>query len=950
MSAPILSTPPFAASPLKWRSARLALLLLPARRAHAAAYTPAVAITNWSPLIAVGEETSTYVWDAADFWLDANSVTHTWTGSGQVLTDVAYPAPYVTGANFLAVTPGVFDYTVVADWSAHPFNYGLPSADCRTTNVLPATFTVVNVTNVTATAYHVAEGHAPITLTAHMTPVNAPAKVTWSIVQGEGGGNLSATSGLTTQYDGGLGWRACKVRATCGTNRTDTIINIYRVTGITASVNPVAAGDPVTFTAITDPPNCPLPIIWNISTNTDLSVTNAFASPGLINVTATLGSSIAECTLTNVGVKEVQYEWPRDSGIWTPCPFPWYLPKDADFRVRAKRNPPDIDPENETWPKPVVWSDQAMGSGTIGNALFPTTSTNHADYRFITATCGTTNSNPAVIYTVDSIEVSTNHVAIGTNSLLLTAKLTPPGIYYPVVWTCTNAVLPPVQGVTTLFPCDQAGVFTVTATLGSTCGFSSASTNINVYRVTEVTASPSLVAAGEPVVLTATTEPGNCPLPLIWAYNGAVGFAAGTTGTTNFAAGHHTVAVTLGSSEANCALTSVSVAEIKYEAVPNSDNWLTWPASAYFPKGSAFRVKAIPNPANAEFPANQPVWGGAATSSGPIRTATFSVNSTNTNDFRLITATCSNTKTNLATVYEWVPNIEPMVNFTNRATNRFGVAEDLYLNIKVTPTDLQPSAVGDFWWADGGEGGILNGDGSPSGNTTFGSPETATWVFPSAHHHPAVFASNPGAVATLTEARQIVAPDEVRFFPRPSATEDNLFHLALRWNIRVILKFHIKPRDVAWDNVRFKEKGGELSVATNWLAPYNARPHPASTNWGLVVRDTNAPPRHVGAGEDKVETPVLSQGHPYPVFSDGYQPAGNVPPYAAGNFRWDIEWLYCVHRGGVKSVNEYPFAVVPQIFTSDQDGRATVRKGNFGPVGRGLLDTHDYLEPEEYDP
>ena len=328
-----------------------ALLLAFSHRAQAAAYTPPIEFFHGTSVIAVGEAASAMLRPATEELFNGAQILITWTGSGETTSlDTTYYLYYYAFANFTGVTPGIFDVFATADWSARAENFGLPASSCISTASAPQSITVVTVTNVTASAYHVAEGSGPVTLTTQMTPVNAPDKVFWEFDPNQAGGSFSTNQGLTTLFYFGAGWSSNRVAARCGTNRTEVLIHIYRVTGITASPQPAVAGEPITLTAITEPANCPLPITWNISTNTGATITNAFG-PGTHTVIASLGAGTITQTLdvVSVGVKEILYEWPANSDNWLPWAglatgFP-PLPTTAavavgsSFRVKALPEP-----------------------------------------------------------------------------------------------------------------------------------------------------------------------------------------------------------------------------------------------------------------------------------------------------------------------------------------------------------------------------------------------------------------------------------------------------------------------------------------------------------------------------------------------------------------------------------------------------------------------------------
>ncbi len=511
-------------------------------------------------------------------------------------------------------TPGTYAVMAEADYRAvHHFGRVCTNTEAahfvRATNEL----NFVAVTNVTASTPHLAVGIGAVTLTAQMTPVTAGQFVYWEVTAGSG--SLSTNQGLSVTFTPtpGYGGMTNTITAICGSSAAGANVVTYAVTGVSASPNPAAAGAPVALTATTEPAGCPLPITWNISTNTAAAFTNTFGV-GYHEVRASLGLSTQSVTVASVGVKEIQYA--VGDGAWTA----WTnlvaaggtnagLAVGTTLRVRAIPDPEDVEfPAG--WP---VWGGAASAVGAETTVTFSEASTNASDFKPVIAVCGTSSRTvEALVYRVDSILVATNHVAIGSNgtTVTLTAVMTPAtGGEGLVSWNRalgTNEATELGLGAGVEVPCNQAGSFTFTAA----CGSSSTSTNLNIYQIIGVSASPNLVAAGDPVVLTATTEPGSCPLPLTWN----ISTNTGATLTNTFAAGYQEVTVTLGDSQASCTVTNVTVDKIQYEA--SSGVWSNWPSPAYFPKGSSFQVKAIPNPADAQFPANQPVWGGAAGGNG----------------------------------------------------------------------------------------------------------------------------------------------------------------------------------------------------------------------------------------------------------------------------------------------------------------------------------------------
>jgi hypothetical protein len=689
-----------------------ALLLAFSHRAQAAAYTPPIEFFHGTSVIAVGEAASAMLRPATEELFNGAQILITWTGSGETTSlDTTYYLYYYAFANFTGVTPGIFDVFATADWSARAENIGLPASSCISTASAPQSITVVTVTNVTASAYHVAEGSGPVTLTAQMTPINAPEKVFWDFAPSEGGGGFSTNQGLTTLLYHGAGWSSNRVVARCGTTSTEVLIHIYRVTGITASPQPAVAGEPITLTAITEPANCPLPITWNISTNTGATITNAFG-PGTHTVIASLGAGTITQTLdvVSVGVKEILYEWPANSDNWLPWSglatgFP-PLPATAAVAVGSSFNLKAMpEPEGAEFPAGwPVWSGAASGSGPIATATFTAVSTNLSDYQSVTATSGTSSrTEQAVVFGIDSILVATNHVAIGTNTLTLTPQMTPAsGGEHLVVWDCTNATLTLGSGAGVEFPCDQSGSFTVTAA----CGSSSASTNLFVYRVTGVVV-PHLHAVGVNVIASATIEPSGCPLPLRWSANSTVSLPF-TTQTFIFSPvpkGNHILTAHLGNSEVSTNFWVIGVSNFYYKD-PQSGSWEPANTANYELINSSLEVAVIRDPdTSPDWPPGYPQWFLDNTTSASfvgqqVIQRPFASLSLSLGDNKWTRAICGTNWNGFATtVFKMEIKAYPFEDWLLRGSDpsQFGLCELVVISNNVSPAGLTVSDVGALW-------------------------------------------------------------------------------------------------------------------------------------------------------------------------------------------------------------------------------------------------------------
>ncbi|PAW81865.1 MAG: hypothetical protein B9S33_15960 [Pedosphaera sp. Tous-C6FEB] len=805
-----------------------ALLLHTPHRVLAAAYAPPIEIeVVGPPVIAVGEAVGVTVRPATPQLFCYAEILFTWTGSSETsLFDTYYYLFFSASASFTGITPGIFDVSATADWSAAPENMGLPTSSCITTASAPASVTVVDVTNVVASAYHLAAGTGPVFLVAQMTPVNAPDKVSWELI--EGGGEFSTTQGLTTQFYP-YGWSSSNVvAARCGTNRTEVVIRTYNVIEITATPQPAVAGEPITLTAITEPIGCPLPITWNISPNTGATITNAFG-PGTHTVTASLGAGTFTPTLdvVSVGVKEILYEWPANSDNWHSwtnqllAPGVPGMPVGETFRVKAI-------PEPESaafpagWPQ---WSGAASGTGAIATASYGIVSTNSTDYQLLTATSGTSSrTEQAIVFRIDRILVATNHVAIGTNTLALTAEISPaglPGAEYLVGWECTNATLALGAGAGMDFPCNQSGIFTITAT----CGSSSVATNIYVYRVTGLTASANPVAVGETNVgFTAIVEPAGCPLPLVWSGNGVVNtnVSALSVSANCYVIGMEVFEVGLGTSTACVDMWTVGVKKLVYR------NWETtaWEDAsglAHELLGSTFSFIALPDPVDApSWPAGWPSWHGTgvtvlASSIGPLGFGSYNSVSSTLGDTKSLTVKCGTSSKSATTiVFDMTLSNVPTDVWPDRSYSLFGLGEVVTVTNTVMPPGLTASAAGVVMRPlDQSHYNVLGGSGQYAQQGAMSAkyefvtvPESTTcWL----EKRGTGFASNslsfipPTAVlyTKVTQEPPITADDRGEWLQIMGGHFDDLLQPALPIYLRAAARITVEPTNVSFSALTY---------------------------------------------------------------------------------------------------------------------------------------------------
>ncbi len=100
----------------------------------------------------------------------------------------------------------------------------------------------------------------------------------------------------------------------------------------------------------------------------------------------------------------------------------------------------------------------------------------------------------------------------------------------------------------------------------------------------------------------------------------------------------------------------VGVEKIQYD---KSGTWTDVPDLLIIAKGATVSFKALPDPSDASWPSNKPVWGGSAGASGigEIKSVTFNTTSINATDYKTVTATCGTSSVEAKTIVVEVKDV-----------------------------------------------------------------------------------------------------------------------------------------------------------------------------------------------------------------------------------------------------------------------------------------------------
>jgi hypothetical protein len=158
----------------------------------------------------------------------------------------------------------------------------------------------------------------------------------------------------------------------------------------------------------------------------------------------------------------------------------------------------------------------------------------------------------------------------------------------------------------------------------------------------------------------------------------------------------------------------------------------------------------------------------------------------------------------------------------------------------------------------------------------------------------------------------IVEPGDARMVQKPGT---NILHVNGTWSCAFLGEIFLLPTDVSFTNILMRE-GSVPSVASGYLASLDGQMHDSSPLCSVGTGDSAAGCK-VNILEDKVVTGVLSP----------------PPPFAEGDFLWDIPWEFSVGSSPLKV-----FTTAQHHATADADGQATISKKGAGPFSRMASD------------
>ncbi|EKE77059.1 hypothetical protein [Gallaecimonas xiamenensis] len=254
--------------------------------------------------------------------------------------------------------------------------------------------------------------------------------------------------------------------------------------------------------------------------------------------------------------------------------------------------------------------------------------------------------------------------------------------------------------------------------------------------------------------------------------------------------------------------------------------------------------------------------------------------------------------------------LTPQDNFNHRSTIRFGVGEQIDINVVTVPPG-QLAALGAVQWRVTGPAALAN---------------------PAAIANTLICGDRPGAVmlelrtmgavprVLCSKRLEVVAPSDATMQQRPGT---NTFHINGTASAGFKGNIFLQPVDVSFRWLQFREGGapyegtGSLALQEADLADIAGGQvrHPVLGTW-LNVLGGNAATGSKVEGVDTVRSTALN------------------PPFAAGTFTWAIPWFYRVQ--GHHGAHRFTTATHHEVVTNA--GQMTISK-------KGVVVAHAAADP-----
>jgi hypothetical protein len=329
-----------------------------------------------------------------------------------------------------------------------------------------------------------------------------------------------------------------------------------------------------------------------------------------------------------------------------------------------------------------------------------------------------------------------------------------------------------------------------------------------------------------------------------------------------------------------------TIAKLQYQS---GSSYVDISGTLYVLKGTTVTFKAVPDPANATFPSNRPIWGGSsgASGTGTTKSVTFNTASTSTSDFKTVSAASGNIRTASVIVYELTQVLTPVnPSIPGRSLIRFGVEEGVALSFTASPAVTASQAGGLRWSISTTGAGIGTVSSADDGTGTYNAPDAAASISLNLK-----VLAGPSKDQERVVAITIVEPSGA-YVTKFSGIK----HFVNTWSAGFLGDIHITPADVSFYNLLFYE-GAAPAHSSGWLLNY--------------------PQSH---SQSQTQVRINSQ-NTINVQDEIFTGAKN-PPYGIGEWYWDIPFRVVTNSGRTISLPD-----VRQLSTADNDGKAVISKG-----------------------
>ncbi len=163
---------------------------------------------------------------------------------------------------------------------------------------------------------------------------------------------------------------------------------------ITPSVSATSGSATTTVSATADQTTSPGYYQVTVTGTDRFTLTDSSTSPPTVTSQSKSGPTTLNITVVTIG--SIQYKDPQSG--WIACPSPLYVMKGTSVQFKAIPSPSDASfPSGNP-----TWSGSASGSSATASASFSTASTSLTNYMPVTATCGSSVTVNAVVYTLAS--------------------------------------------------------------------------------------------------------------------------------------------------------------------------------------------------------------------------------------------------------------------------------------------------------------------------------------------------------------------------------------------------------------------------------------------------------------------------------------------------------------------------------------------------------------------